>query len=265
MMEELTGNEAESLLSRSETNTIADINSIESYIDTPEFSEGINKSIDNVSSHLSEITTSNPNKSLCIVYGGKSRLLTGMLLDEVGRRSGDETVKQLVRSKVRLDDQENEISYDKYAGNPRHTPTIIDRVRGLFLTRKIDSIADVLIFVDDHVGGGRKAQDLLNTFKESHFVAFVGPDPKDSQVVYSGIESRIFVGNSLNVVKDTIKFLSSQLSSYVNIRLNKNIKSSGQYVKANIDTLDPEYASYLRKTNSFMGKLKEIITEPNPS
>lgn len=233
-------------------------------LDKQDVIEKVSQSIDVVRTHLIELFAKNQNKKFIFVVGGKSRVLTELLLSEVARTlpQGNEKINEAVSNRVRLNDQENKNLYGKSTSRQGIQGTDINPNLNVLKSIIKDKDTEVVVF-DESIDTGTKAFRILQFLKQAgikaHFFAFASHDRQGSRNFVENMDGRVVVGTHDEATRKTLKSIAALLSEHVNLRLNNMIDFDFNRIPISIDDLPPEKASNLRKSHQLLTKLKKKL------
>lgn len=237
----------------------------------PGTAEGLQESVIRVAAQIEKMYESGQKKDFVFIVGGKSRRLTEALLDGAAEHlPPDHPAIQAIKERVRLDDSQNKNMYgestSKQVGERKVQVPPLIALLGKLGNRQ-------LVVCDDAMETGRKVFHTLSVLQEkginARYIVFSGPSEFSAGTDYlrpdnwEMFKDRVIVGTNNSNAAKVIRGISGLLSSYANIRLNKNVHVWGQSIPATIDTVEQMHGAALRSSSKLLTQLKSLIDIPN--
>lgn len=246
-------------------------NEVAAALSEPNTVKVLHECVVSVAVEIEKMYTSSPDNNFVFVVGGKSRMLTETLLESVvNQLPNNHPAVQAIKQRIRLDDVENKNLYGERTSTQtgRADITIPVPIAASTLGNR------KLVVCDDSMETGRKVFQTLSTLEnegiDARYIVFSGPREFSSDYDYlkpnnwESFRYKVVVGTNNPNASKVIKGISTLLSRYANLRLNKNIHSLGQSYPATIDTVTNQLATVLRSSTELLTRLRALLVLRNP-
>jgi len=255
-------------------------NKLEKFFSDPELKNQLEKLCTQLKEILEEICSDYPDRKILLVVGGKSRRIVELFLQNaVAQMSDGSDWSEILKERIRLTDHENKNLYGELSS------TQIDEKKDIYQPLIPKAIRDqsnshpVIVYVDDHVAGRKKAKKMLQALHsigfQATFVSLVGAEsaavlaekgkkatekPDElSQFRDNGFDGSIRIAYYGGELSRHIDTFSRAYSHLIDVRMNSLSQSHGSIEKTHFSQLPETRRQLLVKLNTFMKRLRVTL------